>query len=151
MTIQGSLVPATVIVPLLKNKINEKKAEATGFLIDGFPREVTQAELFEAEIGVPAHILFCDCSEETMKARLMKRGETSGRVDDNEEVLCLFDSSESGLIWKTIKKRFETFTNQSVPVVERYKEKGLVSVIDANGTQDEAYAQVKAAVDKVMA
>ena len=86
---EGSLVPATVIVPLLKNKIEEKKAEATGFLIDGFPREVTQAELFETEIGVPAHILFCDCSEDTMKARLMKRGETSGRVDDNEEVMIL--------------------------------------------------------------
>ncbi len=86
------MVPATVIVPLLKNKINEKKAEATGFLIDGFPREVAQAELFEGEIGLPAHILFCDCSQETMKARLMKRGETSGRVDDNEEVTSISTS-----------------------------------------------------------
>jgi adenylate kinase family enzyme len=141
-----------VIVPLLKNKIDEKKTDATGFLIDGFPREVGQAELFEKEIGMPSHILFCECSEETMKARLMKRGETSGRVDDNEEVfIILFIQTDLISLIQTIKKRFETFTTQSVPVVERYKQNGIVSIINGNGTQDEAYAQVKTAVDKLMA
>ena len=128
----GSLVPANVIVPLLKQKIDS--TEASGYLVDGFPRETSQAELFESEIAAPAHVLYLECSEETMLNRLLKRAETSGRVDDNEE---------------TIRKRFTTFQNQSVPVVDHYDAMGLVSKIDGNTSPEEAYAEVKSAMDKV--
>ena len=53
-------------------------------------------------------VLYFDASDDTMKSRLMERGQTSGRVDDNEE---------------TIKKRLETFHNQTKPVVDYYTEK----------------------------
>ncbi len=82
------MVPFTVIVPLLKNKIDElSKQGHLKFLIDGFPRATEQGKAFEKQVAKPTHVLFLDCSEETMKQRLLKRGETSGRVDDNEEVL----------------------------------------------------------------
>ena len=56
-------------------------------------------------------MLYFECSAETMTARLLKRAETSGRVDDNEE---------------TIKKRLETFFTQTLPVVQHYEEKGNI-------------------------
>ncbi len=128
----GTLVPVTVIVPLLKQKI--LTTDNSGFLVDGFPREAAQAEVFENEIKNPTHVLFLECADETMMSRLLKRAETSGRVDDNEE---------------TIRKRFEVFHNQSEPVVQRYAEMNLVSKIDGNKSVEEAYEQVKSAMDPI--
>ena len=56
-------------------------------------------------------MFYFECSAETMTSRLLKRAETSGRVDDNEE---------------TIKKRLETFFTQTLPVVQHYEEKGNI-------------------------
>ena len=67
-----------------------------------------------------------------MRARLMERGKTSGRADDNEE---------------TIVKRFRTFVEQSKPVVDDYTAKGLCHEISAERTPDEVFADVKAALD----
>ena len=61
-------------------------------------------------------MLFFDCKSETMQNRLMKRGETSGRVDDNEE---------------TIKKRLKTFEDQTVPVISYYGEQERVKKVRA--------------------
>jgi adenylate kinase len=70
-------------------------------------RAIDQAEVFEAGIGLPKAVLFFECSEEEMERRLLKRGETSGRADDNAE---------------TIRKRFHTFVEQSLPGLLRRQE-----------------------------
>jgi adenylate kinase family enzyme len=61
-------------------------------------------------------LLFFECSLETMEKRLLKRGETSGRADDNPE---------------TIKKRFETFNNETQPIANMYKEQNKCEVADS--------------------
>jgi adenylate kinase family enzyme len=71
-------------------------------------REVAQGEEFEKEIAPCAHILYFEVSDKTMTERLLKRGETSGRVDDNVE---------------TIKKRLDTFHKHSEPVIAAYAAK----------------------------
>ncbi len=56
-------------------------------LIDGFPRALDQASVFESSIGLPKAVLFFECPEDEMEKRLLKRGETSGRADDNAETI----------------------------------------------------------------
>ena len=78
-----------------------------GFLIDGYPREVEQAKQFEATVAPCRGMLYLRLSDDVMRERLLKRGKTSGRADDNEE---------------TIKKRLTTFHRRSEPVISAYKD-----------------------------
>jgi len=98
------------------------------FLIDGFPRKLNQAQKFENDVCPSTFTLFFDCPEEVMLKRLLKRGETSGRDDDNIE---------------SIKKRFRTFAETSYPVVEYFRAQGKVIDVDATNTPDGVYAQVQ--------
>ncbi len=72
--------------------------------------------------------IFFDVPAEVMKERLMKRGETSGRVDDNEE---------------TIAKRLVTFDNETKPVLSYYQQKNKLHAINAQRSVDEIYADVR--------
>jgi UMP-CMP kinase len=123
-------VPMEVTVALLENAM--KDAIATKgkykFLIDGFPRKLDQAHKFEDEVCPSAFTLFFDCTEETMLQRLLKRGETSGRIDDNID---------------SIKKRFQTFKDTSYPVVEYFRGQEKVVDVNANDSPEGVYAQVK--------
>ncbi|KAG2501792.1 hypothetical protein HYH03_000292 [Edaphochlamys debaryana] len=131
---EGKLVPVAVTLNLLK-----KAMIASGgsfFLIDGFPRAQDQAEAFEADVTTCKGVLFFDCPEEEMEKRLIKRGETSGRSDDNAE---------------TIRKRFRTFLEQSLPVKDHYLAQGKCSVIDAVRPPKDIYEDVKQALDAIKA
>jgi UMP-CMP kinase len=74
-------------------------------------------------------VLFFDCTLETMTERLLERGKTSGRSDDN---------------MGSIRKRFDTFTNQSLPVLDHYKVQGNAHVVSSVAAPDAVYAQVRA-------
>jgi len=123
----GEIVPMHVTLKLLHAAM-KKNDEASGFLIDGFPRKMDQGLEFEDKVVPCQAILFFECSEETMEARLLKRGETSGRSDDNAE---------------SIRKRFKTFVEVSMPVVDHFEKDGRVCKISAEQTPDEVYAEVK--------
>uniref|UniRef100_A0A1I8FF63 Nucleoside-diphosphate kinase n=1 Tax=Macrostomum lignano TaxID=282301 RepID=A0A1I8FF63_9PLAT len=88
-----------------------RRPRQPGFLVDGYPRELDQAVRFEADLAPCRSVLFFNLDEAAMKLRLLKRGETSGRVDDNEA---------------TIVKRFQTFQKLTRPVVEHYEKQGKV-------------------------
>ena len=126
----GKLVPMDITIGLIKAAM--VKSGGTKFLIDGFPRAMDQALLFEEKVGVCSTVLFFDCPLDTMQERLLKRGETSGRADDNID---------------TIKKRFDTFTNQSLPVVEHYEKQGKCVKISSVPPPDEVYVHVAAVFD----
>lgn len=122
----GSLVPVEVTLQLIKDAM--RASGSSKFLLDGYPRAQDQADAFEAQISKCSFVLFFDVDEATMKQRLLQRGKTSGRVDDNEAA---------------IVKRFATFQETSVPVVDSYEARGLVHRIDASGSVDAVYAATR--------
>jgi len=123
---EGKLVPQDVVIELLKDAML-RYPDSPGFLIDGFPRKMSQGVQFEQEVTECHFVLFFECSEEVMEERLIKRGETSGRVDDNAE---------------TIRKRFSTFVEETLPVIESYEEKNKLKRVDATRSVDEVFADV---------
>ncbi|KAG2449012.1 hypothetical protein HYH02_005766 [Chlamydomonas schloesseri] len=127
---EGKLVPVAVTLNLLKRDMLASGGKF--FLIDGFPRALDQAEQFESSIMPCKTVLFFDCPEEEMEKRLLKRGETSGRSDDNAD---------------TIRKRFRTFLEQSLPVKDHYLAQDKCHVISAVASPDDVYAKVKAVLE----
>lgn len=128
---EGKLVSSALLVELLNKVMHERGWEKKKFLLDGFPRNQENIDEWNKQIGKSAHVRFVlhfDVSKEVMKERLLKRGEESGRADDNEE---------------TIIKRFETFEKESVPVIKAYQKKKMVRKIDSSKSVDEVYADVK--------
>lgn len=94
----------------------------------GFPRKLDQAHAFERSVVPSKFTLFFDCPEDVMQERLLNRGKTSGRADDNEE---------------SIKKRFKTFVETSMPVVDEFESQGKVVKVKAVKSPDEVYEEVK--------
>lgn len=131
---EGTIVPMEVTVALLSNAMasileeNSSKTTPARFLIDGFPRQIDQAHFFEETVCVSKLVLFLVCPEEVMLGRLLKRGETSGRDDDNIE---------------SIRKRFRTFEQTSMPVVREFEEKGKVISVQATGSKEEVYERIQ--------
>ena len=127
----GTIVPMETTVGLLESAMRrclQQRGSDTGrFLIDGFPRKMDQAVFFETDVCRSRCTLFLDCPEETMHERLLNRGKTSGRSDDNEE---------------SIKKRFKTFVETSMPVVDLFEKEGRVVKVSATGTANEVYEAV---------
>jgi len=135
----GEIVPMEVTVQLLEDAMAEtiKRNPASGkkFLIDGFPRKMDQALKFE-EVVCPARlVLFYDCPEAEMERRLMERGKTSGRADDNAE---------------SIRKRFRTFVETSMPVVNHYEKEGRVIKIDATPTPESVFQTTQERLTKAL-
>lgn len=129
---KGELVPLDTVLEMLRDAMIAKADVSKGFLIDGYPREVKQGEEFEKKIAPPTLLLYIDAGKETMVQRLLERGKTSGRADDNEE---------------TITKRLETYYKATEPVINFYQHRKIVRKINAEGTVDEVFAQVAAALD----
>ncbi|KAL5364648.1 adenylate kinase-domain-containing protein [Aspergillus floccosus] len=132
---EGKIVPMEITVALLSNAMADALAnQTTGakgkarFLIDGFPRKLDQAVFFEDTVCPSEMTLFLDCPEEVMEQRLLKRGETSGRDDDNAE---------------SIRKRFRTFVDTSMPVVEAFAAQDKVVSVSATGSVDEVYERIR--------
>ncbi|KAF9264932.1 UMP-CMP kinase [Marasmius fiardii PR-910] len=141
---EGTIVPMEVTVKLLENAMDAamkgKKGEGWEggngrFLIDGFPRKMDQGEMFEKEVCKPSMVLFFTTTEQVMLERLLERGKTSGREDDNEE---------------SIKKRFHTYKEQTMPVIEYYQKEGKVEEIDSSVSIDQVHEKAKEAVEKIL-
>jgi len=143
---EGTVVPMEVTVKLLENAMEDtlkqkKQGEAWSngkgrFLVDGFPRKMDQAVKFDEEVCLSSLVLYYSCTEEIMVKRLLERGKTSGREDDNEE---------------SIKKRFVTYKEQTKPVIEYYAKQNKVAEVDGTRDVDEVYVESRKAVDSVFA
>lgn len=117
-----------VTVKLLENAmvdaLKAKGATKGRFLIDGFPRKLDQAYKFEDTVCPAKLVLFFDCPEKVMEERLLERGKTSGRADDNAE---------------SIRKRFRVFVETSMPVVDYYEKQGKVVKVEAVTSPDDVF------------
>ena len=128
---EGKIVPGEVTVGLMKKAIKANGWEKSKYLIDGFPRNQENLEIWQRllgdEINVP-FILFLDANEDEMIHRILERAKTSGRDDDNME---------------SLKKRFGVFNNETLPVVQIFDKQDKVRRVQAIGTIDEVYEGVK--------
>lgn len=124
----GLIVPQEVTLALLELAIKENYEKgAKKFLVDGFPRKMDQALSFEDQIAKSAFTLFFECPESVMLERLLERGKTSGRTDDNIE---------------SIKKRFRTFIDTSMPVVDYFDKQDKVVKVRCDQSIDDVYGKV---------
>ncbi|SGZ50264.1 CIC11C00000000787 [Sungouiella intermedia] len=129
---EGTIVPQEVTVALLEQAIRENHQKGQNkFLVDGFPRKMDQAITFEDQIVKSKFTLFFECAEGVMLKRLLERGKTSGRTDDNIE---------------SIKKRFRTFVDTSMPVVDYFAEQGKVIKLQCDEPVDVVYGHVQEAM-----
>jgi UMP-CMP kinase len=115
-----------VTVKLLENAMRAKLDDSGKgrFLIDGFPRKMDQAAFFEQAVCPSTCTIFLDCPEDVMRKRLLHRGLTSGRADDNEE---------------SIVKRFRTFVETSMPVVTHFEAEDRVVNVKADQEENSVY------------
>lgn len=132
----GKLVSDEIIVQILEKTIKENSG-AGGFLFDGFPRTIIQAYILEGLMIKLSTSLNClisiEVPEEESVARLLNRGLTSGRSDDNELV---------------IRKRLKEYEEKTLPVLNFYKEKGNYVAIDGHQEIEEVTAQIEEIINK---
>ena len=134
---KGQLVPDDVVIGMLANVLDSKKDKA-GVIFDGFPRTIAQGEALEKilkERGEEISIVInLDVEEPELIDRLIKRGQQSGRSDDNLE---------------TIKSRLDVYKNQTSPLKDHYMNSGKLATIKGIGTIDQIFDLIAEAVDKV--
>ncbi|OMO85835.1 Adenylate kinase [Corchorus capsularis] len=122
---EGKIVPSEVTVKLIQKEI--ESSDNHKILIDGFPRSEENRIAFEKIVGAePNIVLFFDCPEEEMVKRVLSRNQ--GRVDDNID---------------TIRKRLKVFEALNLPVINYYSQRGKLYTINAVGTVDEIFEQVR--------
>jgi adenylate kinase len=135
----GRLVSDDVVIDITRERLSEPDCEK-GFLLDGFPRTAAQAraldELLE-ELGTPL-----DCclaltvdADEVVK-RLLRRARIEGRSDDNEQ---------------TIRERMRVYAEQTAPLLEHYRAKGIAVEVEGTGSVDEIADRIEDRVQEVLA
>lgn len=133
---KGNLVPDEMIINMLQQAFEQIPADAKGLILDGFPRTVAQAEALEQmmdKMGKPISMMIdLDVPRKELINRLITRGETSGRSDDNLD---------------TIKKRLEVYEQKTAPVSNFYKSLKKHVSIDGLGSVQEIFARIEAVID----
>lgn len=134
---KGQLVPDEVVIGMIDSSLEHHK-NASGFLFDGFPRTGAQADALDKLLSLKnteiALVLSLEVSEEELVKRLLNRGKTSGRSDDTNE--------------KVIHQRFAVYKNETAPIAEHYKRLKKFKTIKGEGTVEEIFGSICAAVDK---
>lgn len=134
----GQLVRDELIIKLIEKRIDSLNSEKyKGIILDGFPRTLEQAEALEqifVKRGTSTDVMIClQVDEDELINRLLNRGKTSGRSDDNLEV---------------IKNRLAVYEKQTKPIVEFYKNIGKHTEIYGIGTVDEIFERISKVIDK---
>ena len=126
----GELVSDDIVIGVAEERLSESDADL-GFVLDGFPRTLRQAEAlddFLSRARTPLeHCLALGMTEAELVKRLLKRAEIEGRVDDNEA---------------TIRHRMEVYQEQTEPLLEHYRGRSILTEIDADSTIDEVEKRI---------
>lgn len=132
---RGNLIPDDLMIDILAHTIDNDPEVAKGLILDGFPRTIPQARALKrllAERGMKIdHVIGLEVPEEELVQRLLKRGEISGRSDDNLE---------------TINKRLEVYRNQTLPLRDYYIKEKKYRPIGATGSIDEIFDRISKAI-----
>ncbi len=134
---EGRLVPDEVVIGMVDDKIKNTPG-VKGFIFDGFPRTVPQAEaldelLKEKSLGISGMIAL-EVEEEELKQRIKQRGKTSGRVDDQDD--------------EKINTRIKVYKEETMPVISFYEKQGKLSTIYGVGGIEKIFEKICAVIDQ---
>jgi len=135
---KGQLVPDEVVIGMLKNKV-DATPEAKGFIFDGFPRTIPQAEALDSllsnkneQIG---KLIALEVKDDELVSRLLERGKTSGRTDDSNEEI--------------IRNRIEVYKKDTSPVYDFYSQDNKSSTVIGTGTIDEIFDRLSEEIENI--
>jgi len=133
----GEYVPDDITNLMVRNRIDEPDAEP-GFLLDGYPRTLSQVEELDGMIEFTGHqldaVVVLTVDPDELVGRLLQRAKIEGRADDTEEV---------------IRRRQEIYAEQTEPLIEVYRDRGLLIEVDGLGEIDEVTERVFNALSAV--
>ncbi len=134
---KGDLVPDEVTIGMLQSEV-DKNPDSAGFLFDGFPRTIAQAEALDAFLtaknqSVTATVAL-EADDTILVARLLERGKTSGRPDDQDE--------------EKIRNRYEEYNQKTAPLMHYYDKQGKFHPVDGIGTIAEVTERLTNVFDK---
>jgi len=133
----GALVPDELIVEVIRERLAQPDAK-NGFVLDGFPRTIVQAEALDALLAVLGRplqiVLELELSEETAVERMLGRAAEQGRADDTPEV---------------IKNRFAVYRRETEPLSSYYRSTGILVAVDSSPGLDEVFAEIERVLDDV--
>lgn len=135
---RGDLVPDSVTIKMLQDEV-EKNSEARGFLFDGFPRTIAQAEALDAFLQsknweVTATIAL-EADDEILVQRLLERGKTSGRPDDQDE--------------EKIRNRYQEYNEKTAPLIEYYSGQQKFHAVNGIGSIVEITERLSEVIEKL--
>jgi len=137
---RGMLAPDEITIKVLEKEV-ESHPEAEGFLFDGFPRTLAQAEVLDAFLeskGMRIHgTLGLEADEEALIPRIIERGKVSSRADDQDE--------------EKIRKRFSEYNEKTAPLIAFYQAQGKYHPINGIGTIEEITTRLSETIDKIKA
>jgi adenylate kinase len=126
----GDLVPDEVVIAMVMERLAEPDCEA-GFVLDGFPRTVNQAEALDrqlVDLGAPLHAVLCfEAAEEELLRRLAGRAAAEHRADDVEQ---------------TIRHRLEVFASKTRPLIDYYRHRRLLTMVDGVGRVEDVTLRI---------
>lgn len=137
---KGQLIPDELMIDILANVLDSNPAAKDGVIFDGFPRTIPQAKALKkmlADRNSKVHaVVGLEVEDSELIDRLIKRGEQSGRSDDNLE---------------TITRRLEVYHNQTSPLRDYYMDEGKYHAIAGSGSIDEIFNTIKVSISKAFA
>ena len=133
---RGELVPDTVVIGMLGERLQAADA-ARGFILDGFPRTIAQAEALERLLKDLGHdldrVVFFDVPQPELLRRLTARRAVEGRADDNDE---------------TVRNRLNVYATQTAPLLDHYRHRSRLVSVSGEGEIERVRADVRRAVER---
>ena len=135
---KGDLVPDEVTIQMLQSEV-EKNQEAAGFLFDGFPRTIAQAEALDAFLATKNEKITAtvalEADDEILVARLLERGKTSGRPDDQDE--------------EKIRNRYQEYNEKTAPLMQYYTQQNKFYAVDGIGSIADITERLSKVIDNL--
>jgi adenylate kinase len=131
---QGKLVPDSIVLNMLFDRIEQNDVKK-GYILDGFPRTVSQAEIYEKHIGtrVKPTVIYIDVPEKILLERISSRQKLEGRKDDSQEVA---------------KQRLKVYEDQTAPLISYYSSKGFLNKVEGNTSVMDVENQIRKILKK---
>lgn len=134
----GNLVPDELVIRMVEERI-EELPDSRGFIFDGFPRTVAQAEALDRMLehrGIPiSGMIALEVDDEELRSRIRFRAQSSGRVDDQDE--------------EKISNRIRVYKEETLPVIDHYEKKGKFHSVRGVGSIDEIFLNLYTIIDQL--